>query len=167
MTQVQNTLSATNYTLQIQQQIGALVLKYIPGLGKVYNSVRYVSNPIVKDQAQIPCAMIQPLRDEPSMITTAKYHSFYSYKVFFMLADDDPDNLIVKLTDVGNIFQKLFSNNALGTLNNQFKQYSPYWLDSEMTPMDYSVPIVLGRSPGPKYYAIGDMNLRMQTVTLK
>ena len=81
------------------------------------------------------------------------------------------DDAVVQATDVAEIFMKLFSNNALndrGTIGatNKFKTNGSEWVDSEMSRVECSVPFLLGKPNAPKYVALGNFQLRLQTVKL-
>lgn len=94
-----------------------------------------------------PCVMIDPLKEILKMDRLGKYRLQISYALYFYCQESNPDAIVSQATDIGEIFAKLFSNNALGDLNgantSKFKQYpNPsggyYWLTSEMSEIAWS-----------------------------
>ena len=158
-----------NVTDNLTETLRGLFKTYIPGIPAEsnYKGLRPVSSEDVK----IPCTMIQPVSIAPAMKTTAKYEKIYTFDVWYVVGDDNVEGCVVKSTDIAEIFMKLFSNNALndqGTAanTNKYKTNGTLWLDSEMSRVECSVPFVLGRPNSPKYVALGNFQLRIQTVTL-
>lgn len=157
-----------NLTDNMAEALLTLAKTYIPGITNFYKGVR----PISSEDVQIPCLMLQPLNVDARMVTTAKYQKWYFFDFWFGVGDASVEKTTVKVTDVGEAFIKLFSNNALsdqGTAGatNKFKTNGTTWVDSEMTKVDYSVAFRLerpGGQNGPKYVALGNFQLKVQTV---
>jgi len=147
--------------------IKGLIQTYIPGMANVSYGILLPGDENIK----APCVMLQPKSKTPKMYTTAKYHTTTQIDVMYYVGDDQPTSAVIKATNVGQIFEKLFSNNALGDLgstnSNNFKQYFPHWIDSEMSVAQFSQPYKYWINPGPKYFAMGFFKLTLQTVQIE
>jgi hypothetical protein len=102
------------------------------------------------------------------MITTGKYQRWYAFDLYFVIGNDSVDQTVQDAESAAEILAKLFSNNALSDLTGgaptfKFKTYPSYWVNSEMGPISYSVPMLLGRPQGPKYFALGQFEHKVQT----
>src|ERR1051326_4113436 len=92
-----------------------------------------------------PCLFVEPRSQTPRMVTTAKYQISIVYAIYWYARESTAEDMISVSSFVGEALIKLFSNNALGDLqsanppSNRFKQYSGYWLDSEMSEIRWSV----------------------------
>lgn len=144
--------------------------KYIPGLANFYKGLR----PISSEEIAVPCAMIQPMAIKPVMNTTAKFHKYRPFDIWYIVGSSTIEKTVEDATSVAEAFTKLFSNNALndqGTAQetNRFKKYSAggptdlNWLDSEMTTVEWSPAFLSGRPGGPKYIAVGNFLLTLET----
>jgi hypothetical protein len=155
-----------NLTDNIYGLFYTLIQTYIPGIPTIHKGIR----PIASENVNIPCVMIQPKNVEAKMVTTVKFQKWYVYEFWFLAGGDTVDDTTQKTTDIGEIFQKLFSNNALNdrttTATNQFKTYTTNWVDSEMSQIEYGIAFLLGRPNGPKYAALGRFEIKIQTVLL-
>ncbi|MFA5937593.1 MAG: hypothetical protein WC822_06985 [Candidatus Paceibacterota bacterium] len=158
-----------NITDNLTETLMGLFRTYIPGIPAQsnYKGLR----PVSAEDVKIPCTMIQLVSVDPAMKTTAKYKKIYTFDVWYMVGDDNVEGCVVKSTDMAEIFMKLFSNNALNDQGqaantNKYKTNGNLWVDSEMSSVEYSVPFLLGRPNSPKYVALGNFQLRIQTVTL-
>lgn len=144
-----------------------LMQTYVPGLPNFYKGLR----PLAAEDIAFPCVMVQPVNLNSDMTTTAKTHTFWLFDFWYVVGDDSVDGCTVKMTNVGMIFRKLFSNNALndrGTAGatNQFKTYGTNWVDSKMSKIDFGVPIKFDRPNGNTYVAVGNFQLRLETQKL-
>jgi hypothetical protein len=156
-----------NVTDGLTEILISLVKTYIPGITNTYKGLR----PIDAEDVNVPCVMIQPVSIDPKMVTTAKFQKLYLFDFWYVVGAGTVDECVVQATDVAEIFMKLFSNNALndqGTANNtnKYKTNGSNWIDSEMTRVECSVPFMLGKQNAPKYVALGNFQLRIQTVSL-
>jgi len=145
----------------------SLFQTYIPGLP----AIRGLHNIGVGDQdrAPVPCIMVQPENVSPTMETSARFTKWYQFHLVWVVGADSIEQATALATDGGVLVQKLFSNNALNDRNtatpsNQFMVYPSNWLDSKMGAIEYEPAFLSGRTPGPKYFAYGEMHLRLQTV---
>jgi len=159
---VQTTLTVTNFTDDKANALVALFKTYIPGLTNVMKFVR----PIGDKTLPLDCLMVQPKMADPRMLTTAKYETWYFFDLYYYVGGASIEAVGVKVTAVAETFMKLFSQNALGDGSVKFKQYEPYWTNSEMSRFEFSPAFLLGRE-GPKYAAVGYCQLKVMTVTLK
>ena len=175
-----------NLTDNYMNVFKGLVQIYIPGLTNFYKGLR----PITSESVKLPCLMVQPVEVQAEMRTTAKYHKEYPFDFWFGVGAETVDEAIVRCTDVGEIFQKLFSNNALNDAGtpaqtNQFKTMGsgygqgaygsgPYsgvpfgtdWVDSDMSKIVYGVPFKFGRPGEQKFCALGCFTLKLETQKL-
>jgi hypothetical protein len=144
-----------------------LITTYVPGLPAFYKGLR----PLESEDVNVPCTMIQPLALNSDMTTTAKTHTFWLFDFWYVVGDNTIDATTVKMTNVGMIFRKLFSNNALndrGTAGatNNFKTYGTNWVDSKMSKIDFGAAIKYGRPDTFTYVAVGNFQLRLETQKL-
>ncbi len=155
-----------NLTDNLMEIFKGLVQTYIPGIPHFYKGLR----PFESESVQLPCVLLQPVEVQAKMSTTAKYEKWYPFDLWFAVGADSVDDAVVKCTDVGEIFAKLFSNNALndrGVANsNQFKTYGTNWVDSDMSKISYGIPFLFGRQGAAKYCALGCFQLKIQTQKL-
>lgn len=156
-----------NVTDGLTDTLLTLCKTYIPGLPNRYKGLQ----PIESQGVSIPCVMLQPVSTAPAMNTTAKFQKFYLFDFWFAVGDGTVAATVVRATDAGEIFMKLFSNNALNdrttaTPTNKFKTNGSLWVDSEMTRVEYSVPFIMEKPNYPKYVALGNFQLKLQTVNL-
>ena len=162
-----------NLTNTMTEVILALALQYAPGLTTFYKGLR----PLSAESINIPCIMVQPMGVKASMNTTAKFHKYYTFDIWYVVGGESIEEAVEKCTSIAEIFIKLFSNDALndqgsGHDTNSFKKYSNSsidgvnWLDSEMSRVEWSVPFLSGRPGGPKYVAWGNFQLTTETQNL-
>jgi hypothetical protein len=152
------------------EAIRSLLTLYAGGLGKICKGIL----PPGDENIVVPSVYLQAAKIDAKMYTTGKYHRFWPVAFVFFNGDDNPEKAVEKCTDAGIIFVKLFSNNALGDLQTanpaslNFKQYNPYWINSEMTTISISGLIKwLGNAEtGPKYYSIGTFMLTLETAEI-
>jgi hypothetical protein len=96
-----------------------------------------------------PCIMVDPISERAVMARLGKYDIDITYNIYFYLQESSPDAIVTQATFIGETLIKLFSNNALGDLqntnppSNKYKQYpNPgggyYWLNSEMSDLKWS-----------------------------
>jgi len=166
---IQTTLGGGTLVDQADSQIEAvraLIKTYIPGMANVQKGILLPGDELIKP----PIIMLQARKPRPRMYTTAKFHTDRSIEFVFWVGNDNPEPATVLATNFGQIFEKLFSNNALAdigsTNSNKFKQYQPYWINSEMSGMDYS-PAFKFWQEGPKYIVGGGFTLDVQTVQIE
>jgi hypothetical protein len=161
---LQTTLTVVNITDDLVTALFGLCETYVPGLPNRYRGLRPIASADETGQAiLVPCVMIQPVRQEPSMRTTGKMTKWYVFDFYFVVGQDTVDATVTDAASAAEIFVKLFSNNALGDGSNQFMTYPGQWVQSEMSKVEYSVPLVLGRPNGPKYFALGQFQLKVET----
>ena len=157
-----------NITDSFMETFKGLIRLYIPGIP--YSHIYKGLQPIESESVQLPCVMIQPVEIIPKMSSTAKYEKWYPFDFWFAAGAESVEDCIVKTTDIGEIFTKLFSNNALndltGAATNKFKTNGSDWMDSEMSKVMFGVPFLSGRPAGPNYCALGIFNLKLQTQKL-
>ena len=150
----------------LTEALMALFRSTIPGLPPIKGLHNLGVND--QDRAPIPCIMVQPENVAPSMVTTARFEKWYQFHLVFVLGAETPEECAVLVTDAGALMQKLFSNNALndrnGANSNRYCNYSPYWIFSTMGNIAFEPAFLSGRTPGPKYFAFGELHLRLQTV---
>lgn len=151
----------------LTEALMSLVNTYIPGLPalKGIRSFAVEEN----DRAPIPCCMIQPAKVTPAMVTTARFEKWYQFDLWFAVGGNTVEDVAVLSTDAGALFQKLFSNNALNDRNgptpsNKYATNGTLWVFSKMDTIDFSPALLSGRDPGPKYFGLGNFQLRLQTV---
>lgn len=173
-TQIQTILVSPGQTSGVINDVDSLTQvlidlfrQYIPGLPPI----RGLHNLGVSDQdcAPIPCIMVQPEDVTPSMKTTARFEKWYQFHIVWVIGGETPEEVAVLVTDGGALMQKLFSNNALNDRSaslpsNKYCGYPPYWIFSEMGGIHFEPAFLSGRTPGPKFFAFGEMHLRLQTV---
>lgn len=159
-----------NVTDEMTMFLLGLCKQYVPGLTNFYKGLR----PVSAEAISIPCAMIQPMAIRPAMSTTAKFHKYRPFDIWYVVGSSTIEKTVEDATSVAEAFTKLFSNNALndqGTAQetNRFKKYSAggpadlNWLDSEMTTVEWSPAFLSGRPSGPKYMAVGNFLLTLET----
>ena len=155
-----------NITDSFLEIFKGLIKAYIPGVPNFYKGLR----PFESESVQLPCILVQPVEVIAAMSTTAKYMKWYPFDFWFAVGADSIDDAVVKCSDVGEIFMKLFSNDALNdratTATNKFKTNGVNWVDSEMSKVSFGVPFLFGRPNGPKYCALGCFQLKLQTQKL-
>jgi hypothetical protein len=166
-TAIQNTLGATNYTLAKLWSIRDLIKTYILGV-QIYQGIKSVGS----EDMVFPCIMLQPVSNKTKMINSAKFDTSYTFDIYWWVGSQNSEDCVLRVTDMGEILQKLFSNNALGDLNgahtSQFMAYGSNWLDSKMTEIKYGPPLYLGDKPSrPKFAALGCFQITLQTVLIK
>jgi len=145
----------------------ALVQQCIPGLPPLKGLRSFAIEE--QDRAPIPCCMIQPVNVTPSMVTTARFQRWQTFDFWYAVGADTVEDVAVLVTDGGALFQKLFSNNALNDRSsnppsNKYASNGTSWIFSEMSAVNFSPALLSGRTPGPKYFALGQFQLRLQTV---
>ena len=159
-----------NVTDNMVMFLMGLTKQYIPGLSNLYKGLR----PISSEEISIPCAMFQPMSIRADMNTTAKYHKYRPFDVWYVVGGSTIEKVNEDATSVAEAFTKLFSNNAKNDLgsaseSNNYKKYSAggpsdlNWLDSEMTTVEWSPAFLSGRPGGPKYIAVGSFLLTLET----
>ena len=143
------------------QAIITLVKTYIPGLVGRY----YGYQNIGRKDISFPAFFVEPMNVDFKMVTTGKYHLFIIYMLEWYIVDNNSSDAVTLCTYAADALKKLFSNNALGNLNNQFKAYDPYWIDSEMMSIEIGRSL---RNPTPqsndKYLRAGRMRFQVQDV---
>jgi hypothetical protein len=121
-----------------------------------------------------PCFMVEPKAQRPSMDRLGKYRKYWDYIIYVYVTENNPDAIISLCSFVGEALVKLLSNNALGDLgsgnSNKFKTYANpnggyYWLDSEMTSLEWSANY-LNAVPNIKYMRAGVMRFTIQDVVI-
>jgi hypothetical protein len=160
-------LTVKNETDVRGQAILDLIGQYIPGFVGRYYGYRSLGS----HDLAFPAVMLEPDNQIPQMLTTGKYHLKFTYSIYWFFYDNSPDD-IVTLADLGaeNLI-KLFSNNALDDLDtlhtNQFKQYSGYWLTSEILDVSTSRTILIDKPNRPKLMRAGHMRIQIEDIVIK
>ena len=121
-----------------------------------------------QDRAPVPCIMVRARNVATKMETSARFTKWYEMGIVFVVGGDSPEECEVNVTGAGAFMEKLFSNNALNDRNsgnsNQFMVYPGNWLDSAMGNISFEPAFISGRPQGPRYFAYGEFNLRLQIV---
>lgn len=167
MINVPTTLTVVNDVDVRGQAMVALIKQYIGIQG--YYGFRSIgaSEPSIT----LPCFMVDPKGERDKMVKLGKYRKQWDYSIYFYVSESSPDAIVTLASFVGEALVKLFSNNALGDLNGantaKFKQYpNPgggyYWLNSEMTTLDWSSTFLSGAQQGQKYMRAGIMRLTIE-----
>jgi len=165
--------------------LAEIILEYAPGFGQILKGLR----PFSAEDTPIPCVQIQSVESTKKIATNIKYLNHYIFDMWFGVGDSTIDATHAMVTSGAEIFKKLFSNNALNDVNsasksNAFKVYNGFldgygsggfgaggfggtpeapWLDSQMTKVLTSIPFLRGKANGPKYYAVGNFQLTLET----
>jgi len=159
------TITVTNDVDVKGEAIAALIKTYYKGFVK-YGFRSIGTHP----ENSYPCFFVQPKKDDPKMAATGKFEDWYTYGIYWYVRENLHEDCNQSCTYLGAFMKKLFSNNALGDLqttnSHQFMAYSPYWIDSEMGSIDFSVPYVNPDGRGNKLEQAGRMILRVQDVQL-
>lgn len=162
------------------EAIRAILRTYIPGVSNVLKGIR----PPGDEEIPFPCFMVGAGGVRATMRSTAKYDTRWTVDVFWMVGDSNPEAAEQKGTNILMLLRKLFSNNAStitgagygngpygqdpygdpwpSAAANSFRQYLPYWVDSEQTKNDKS-PLFKSFGDGPKYTVVGHFSLTLQT----
>ena len=151
----------------LTEAIMSLFRTYIPGLPPLKGIRSFAVG--TNDSAPIPCVMVQPVELQASMITSARFNKLYPFDIWYSVGAETVEDVAVLVTDAGALFVKLFSNNALNDRtasppSNKFKANGTTWVDCEMTHISFSPALLSGRDPGPKYFALGQFQLKIQIV---
>ena len=166
---VDTTLTVINETDLRARAILNLISTYIPGLTGRYYGFRSLGS----NDLSFPCVMVEPDSQNPAMLTTGKYHLRFNFSIFWFVYDNNAADVVTLATSVGEALVKLFSNDALGDLQtsnpptNRFKQYSGFWLTSEMTSVEISRTILNAYPNRAKYMRAGIMRLMVEDVVIK
>lgn len=127
-------ITVTNDTDIRGQAIRDLIRLYIPGFSGCYYGYRSEGD----NDIDYPAIFVEPAGQEAQMRTTGKYQIQWSYNLFLFVRDNDPLNITTLVSSGIESLVKLFSNNAFGNLDNRFKAYDGYWIDSTMNSIEIS-----------------------------
>lgn len=155
----------TNRPDQLVEAAKGLIKTYIPGIPQtnIIKGIRMLGD---EDLINIPCIMLQLRNVVPRMPTTGKYNVKWPLDFEYYVGNENPEAAAVAAESLAAVFMKLFSNNALNTLNGQFKRYEPYWDDSEMSSVALSPVYKYAKGNGPKYVAVGLFRLTLEVQAL-
>jgi hypothetical protein len=165
---IESLLTITNEFDVRGKAIRDLIASYIPGIAGRYYGFRNLGDTDVN----FPAIMVEPYLQDAKMVSLGKFDLRLTYNLFFFVKDNDPEQVVTLATSLAESLIKLFSNNALGDLStnftNQFKAYSGYWLDSEMSTVEISRSYV-SATPNDQvgYMRAGLMRLTIQDVVIK
>jgi hypothetical protein len=169
MIRIETTLTNVRYDIDtIGQEIYRLIKTYIPGL---YGG-SYGFRSIGQYDPTFPAVFVEPQAENAQMDTTAKYHDFIDYMLYFYVIDNDASNTLTLMTSIGSSITKLFSNNALNDLStaytNKYKSHAGYWVNCEMGKFEISAyfknPV---GSRSEKYMRAAKMSLQTENLIVK
>lgn len=145
-----------------------LIRTYIPGFSGCYYGFRSMGD----NDLDYPNICIEPVFENPRMITTGKYDIHWTFNLFIFVRDNDPAAITTLITSAVESLTKLFSNNALDdlstTFTNKFKSYPPYWIDSEMESVEISRMYVNSTPDNQNFYLRAAlMRFTIQDVVIK
>ncbi len=127
-------ITVINETDRRGQRILDLIKQYIPGFVGHYYGFRTIGD----NQISFPAIFVEPVSQTPKMVSTGKYFITWSYNIYFYVVDNNPEDVTTLISSGAEALVKLFSNNALGTLSNEFKADNGFWLDSEFKSVELS-----------------------------
>lgn len=169
-TTVPTSLTVINETDVRGKALLALITQYMGVAGYYgFRSIGAQQNPV-----SFPCVMIDPIKQDLKMERLGKYTLKISYSIYFYCQESSPDAIVTQATDIGEIMAKLFSNNALGDLqntnppSNKFKTYPTFWLNSEMSEITWSTSF-LNATPDQQqvYMRAGLIRFDIEDVVIK
>lgn len=150
----------------LYNQIKLLFEQYLPGVPNTYRGVISIGS----EELAFPCILVQPVDDAAVQISAGKLQDWYTFDIYWYVADGSWQAVVKQSSDVGEILKKLFSNNALNDLSSssskKFQVNPGYWLDSKMSQIRYAPPLVFDRPNRPKYRTLGHFQLKLQTVII-
>lgn len=146
-----------------------LIKQYITFPSAFYGFKSIGANPGM----QFPVLFVEPKSQIPDMATTAKYRIKLTYAIYWFVRENAAEDAVAISSFIGEALIKLFSNNALSDLqsanppSNKFKQYSTFWLDSEMQEIRWSVNYLDPDVHGARYERAGRMMFQIEDIILK
>ena len=142
---INTSLTVINETDVRGEAMLALIKNYITFPNAFYG---FKSIGVHKDELRFPVLFVEPKSMKAAMESMGKFKMKWTYAIYWYVRDNKAQDVISQSTFIAQALVKLFSNDALGDLQTtgtkKFKQYpNPsggyYWLDSEMTAIDWSV----------------------------
>jgi len=140
------------------KELKRLITQYI-GVSSIYEWHRPIGLQ-APWAVNFPCIQIQPQRWEPSLETNAKFDFWGQVILYVYCTNQQPEGAGTQCMNFASTLEKMLSNNALDDLQtagrtNRYYVHDGFWIESNLSAMEFSPPIHLGRDEGGERFAVG------------